>query len=143
MRKNIINLLKDPVMIFGFISLIIFLNIHFNNDYNTYKDRKCIVLDKMESSGRYSSKFILILKEERGIVFDLYTSPATFSQSKIGEVKYFRLRDFDIQKSFKENVIYVFLYIITGTISFVFFIGYICLYIIEKIYWFFNGKKDI
>jgi len=60
-----------------------------------------------------------VLKEERGIVFDLIVSPAAFSQSKIGDTKYVSLREMDIKQTPIENLIYVFAYIIFGGISLV------------------------
>lgn len=86
-----------------------------------FKDRKCLVIDKLKTSGtyRYSGKFYLILKEERGIKFDLEVSPATYSQSKIGQSKYFNLRNMDIKQTLKENIIYFFGQVIFGTVGFV------------------------
>jgi hypothetical protein len=113
--------LKNPATIIGLISLIIFSIIWYTDDYMVFKDRKCLVIDKLTTPGtyRYSGKFYLILKEERGIKFDLQVSPVTFSQSKIGETKYFNLRNMDIKQTQKENIIYFFGYVLFGTVGFV------------------------
>ena len=115
----------NGVTIVGFISLIIFGIIYYNNDYMEFKDRKCVVLDKMTTTGGYKSSghFYLVLKEERGIVFDLIVSPATFSKSKIGDTKYFNLRQFEIKQTPMNNVIYFFGSVIFGVIAFACLIG--------------------
>ncbi len=69
-----------------------------NNDYAHYKERQVVVLDKLADDGRYGH-FYLVLKEERGIVFDLIVSPATYSQTKIGDKKIFSLRESSIRNS--------------------------------------------
>lgn len=109
----------------GIISIIIFGIIYCNNDYMEFKKRKCIVLDKMTTTGGYKSsgRFYLILKEERGIVFDIIVSPSTFSQSKIGDIKYFNLRQLEIKQTSMNNVIYFFCPILFGTIGIVCLIG--------------------
>ena len=111
--------------IVGFISLIIFGIIYYNNDYMEFKERRCIVLDKMTTTGGYKSSghFYLVLKEERGIVFDLIVSPATFSQSKIGDTIYFNLRQLEIKQTPMNNAIYFFGSIIFGVIAFGCLIG--------------------
>lgn len=83
------------------------------------KIRKCIVLDKLVSQGSYkrSGEFYLILKEEKGLVFDLIVSPSTFSQSHIGDRIYFRLRDFDIRQTYFNNLIYFILPAVIGPLS--------------------------
>lgn len=80
------------------------------NDYTKYKDRKCLVLDKMTTTGGYKSsgQFYLVLREERGILFDIIVSPSTFSQTQIGETAIFNLRQFDIKQTIRENVLYFF-----------------------------------
>lgn len=106
--------------IVGFISLIIFGIIYYNNDYMDFKVRKCIVMDKMTTTGgsRSSGAFYLVLKEERGIVFDLIVSPATFSQSKMGDTKYFNLRELEIKQTPMNNAIYFFGYVFFGALAF-------------------------
>ncbi len=75
-----------------------------NNDYMEFKERKCIVLNKLViDGGKYSDNFYLVLKEERGIIFDLIVSPSTYSQADSGEIIYFNLRQFDIKQTTKEN----------------------------------------
>ena len=115
----------NGVTIVGFISLIIFGIIYYNNDYMEFKDRKCIVLDKMTTTGSYKSSghFYLVLKEERGIVFDLIVSPATFSKAKNGDIKYFNLRQLEIKQTPMNNAIYFFGSVIFGVIGFVCLIG--------------------
>lgn len=117
--------LKQTMTKIGIVATIIFGIIYYNNDYMEFKYRKCIVLDKMTTTGGYKSSghFYLVLKEERGIVFDLIVSPATFSQSKIGDTKYFNLRQLEIKQTPMNNVIYFFGSVIFGLTGFVFLIG--------------------
>lgn len=85
-----------------------------------YKVHECIVLDKMTTPGSYrnAGNFYLVLKEEKGTVFDLIVAPRTFSQSKIGSIKYFNLRQFDIKQTPINNAIYFFGLMIFGAIGF-------------------------
>jgi len=101
---------KQSTTIIALICFIIAGIISYNNDYLDRKDRRCVVLDKLESFGGHksSSHFYLILKEERGIIFDLIVSPATYSQSKVGETLVFNLKQMDIRQTPKENLIYFF-----------------------------------
>lgn len=117
--------LKQTITKIGIVSTIIFGIIYYNNDYMEFKDRKCIVLDKMTTTGSYKSSgcFYLVLKEERGIVFDLIVSPATFSQSKIGDTKYFNLRQLEIKQTPMNNAIYFLGSVIFGVIGFGCLIG--------------------
>lgn len=89
--------------------ILLFGSIFFrtcNSDYMTHKDRKCVLLDKMVvDGGKYSDNFYFILKEERGIVFDLIVAPATYSQTKVGDTVIFNLRQFDIKQTSQENTI--------------------------------------
>lgn len=108
----------------GLVSLILYTILSINNDYLTYKDRNCVVVDKLEQmSNRRSthSDFILILKEERGIIFDIIVSPSTYSQSKVGQKIIFNLRQFDIKQTPKENI-YLFGYILLLSIGISFLI---------------------
>jgi hypothetical protein len=116
-----VKYLKQTMTKIGIVATIIFGIIYYNNDYMEFKDRKCIVLDKMTTTGGYKSSghFYLVLKEERGIVFDLIVSPATFSQSKIGDTKYFNLRQLEIKQTPMNNAIYFFGPAIFGVIGFV------------------------
>lgn len=119
-----IKYLKQTMTKIGIVATIIFGIIYYNNDYMEFKDRKCIVLDKMTTTGGYkhSGHFYLVLKEERGIVFDLIVSPATFSQSKIADIKYFNLRQLEIRQTPMDKAIYL-LDIIFGAIGFTCLIG--------------------
>ena len=114
------NYFKTPATIFGLISLIICLYICSINDYMEFKNRNCVVLDKLELSGGYKTTghFYLILKEERGIIFDIIVSPVTYYQSKIGENLVFNLRQFDIKQTKRENIIYFFGVVISGGLAF-------------------------
>lgn len=121
---------KQTLVKIGLVSIIVFGIIYCKNDYMEFKVRKCIVIDKMATIGGYrsSSDFYLILKEERGIEFDLTVSPTTFSQSKVGDVKYFNLRQLDIKQTPINNAIYFISYITFGVIGFVcLFFGWIFL----------------
>lgn len=99
--------LKQPATIIGIALTIIFGILCYTNDYMEYKDRKCVVLDKLITSRR-STDFWLVLKEERGIVFDLIVSPATYSQASVGETIHFNIRQMDIKQTTKDNIIYFF-----------------------------------
>ena len=120
-----VKYLKQTMTKIGIVATIIFGVIYYNNDYMEFKDRKCTVLDKMTTTGGYKSSghFYLVLKEERGIVFDLIVSPATFSQSKIGDIKYFNLRQLEIKQTPMNNTIYFFGSVIFGVIGFACLIG--------------------
>jgi hypothetical protein len=89
---------------------ISYFTVFYNNEYMRYEVRKCVVLDKLTTTGgyKYSGQFYLILQEERGIKFDLIVSPTTFSQHKKDDIVYFNLRNMDINQTFKENIIYFF-----------------------------------
>lgn len=115
------NYFKQPITQIGIVATIIFGIISYTDDYMEYKDRKCIVLDKLAASGgrKSSGDFYLVLKEEQGIVFDLMVSPATYSQSNIGKTKYFSLRQFDIKQTAMNNLIYWFGSVFFVTLSFV------------------------
>jgi len=65
------------------------------------KDRNCLILHKMETSGsyKYGGSLYLILKEERGIIFDLRVSPSVYYQSKIGDYTIFRVPEGSIIKN--------------------------------------------
>lgn len=112
------------MLIIGLIAMTTFIIIHTNNYYMEYKDRKCVVLDKLTTNGGYKSSgnFYLVLKEERGIKFDIIVSPTTYSQAKKNEIIHFNLRQFDIKQTSRENIIYFFGTVITGAI------GFICLF---------------
>lgn len=101
---------KYPITIIGLIFMVTFIVISINNDYLEYKTRTCLVLDKLSTPGGYKSSghFYLVLKEERGIVFDLIVSPATYSQSYKGEIVHFNLRQMDIRQTPRENIIFFF-----------------------------------
>jgi len=104
---------KKVRTLFCLISIVIMCFItynFFNNDYMTHKDRNCVVLDKIQSNGgyKYPGNFYLILKEERGIVFDIIVDAATYTQSKIGQNITFSLRQHDIKQTQKENILYFF-----------------------------------
>jgi hypothetical protein len=123
------------LLIFGIITIIVFGIIRLNNDYMDFKTRKCVVLNKLTTSGGYKSSgdFYLVLKEEKGIIFDLIVCPSTFSQSKVGDTKFFNLRDFDIKQTPKNNLLYFFGEVIFGTVGFVFIVaGMILLFLSKK-----------
>ena len=124
-NKAMKEYLKQTMTKIGIVATIIVVINYYNNDYMEFKDRKCIVLDKMTTTGGYKSwgDFYLVLKEEKGIVFDLIVSPATFSQSKIGDTKYFNLRQLEIKQTPMNNAIYFLGSVIFGTIGFVCLIG--------------------
>jgi hypothetical protein len=115
----------NSITIAGIISMIIFCIIHLNNDYMQFKMRKCTVVDmlKTNGTGKSSGRFYLVLKEERGILFDIIVSPTTYSQSKIGNTKLFDLRQMDIKQTPFENLIYFIGGVIFGSVGFVCIIG--------------------
>ena len=105
---------KNPLIIVGIISLILFGIIYTNSDYLTYKEHKCRVLDKppvkTEIYGKFnnSPRFYLSLKDESEITFDLLVSPSLYLQSKPGDILYFDLRRMDIKQTTWDNLIYFF-----------------------------------
>ena len=83
--------------------------------------------------GRDSSKsgvyYYLILREhDRQRTFNIIVSPATYSQTKIGAIKTYKLQDSRVNQSKRENVIHglfaVFCIIVSviGGMSFVFWL---------------------
>jgi len=99
------------------ISSIIFSIIYYNNEYMLEKSVKCTVINKLESQGRYSSNFYLVLKEENEIIFDITVTPSNYSQLNIGDIAYFNLRKFDIKQTKIDNAIYFFGQVIPFSIS--------------------------
>ncbi len=116
-----VKYLQNPFTILGIGALVVFGLISFMNDYLAYKDRQCLVIDKLPSpgSGRHPGYFYLILKEERGIVFEQIVSPATYSQAQRGQAITFNLRQFDIRQTPWENAIFFFGTITVGSIGLV------------------------
>ncbi len=103
-----------------------------DGEYMKFKIRHCTVIDKLQSNGSYenSGNFYLVLKEERGIVFDIIVSPATYSQAKIGSSISFDLRNFDIKQTQKENVLYFFGDVVVVLIGIVFILlGFLLKYL--------------
>lgn len=98
----------------GYLAIIALTVLYFsmfhNNEYMKFKIRKCIVVDRVQTQGgrKAAGRFYLVLKEERGIIFDIIVSPATFSQKKKDDVVYFNLRNFDIKQTSKDNTLYFF-----------------------------------
>lgn len=93
----------------------------------TFKDRNCVVVDKIQSNGTYKhdGNFYLVLREERGIVFDIIVDAATYTQAKKDKIITFNLRQFDIKQTPKENILYFFgtiIVLIVGLISIAFLI---------------------
>ena len=81
--------------------------------YDTYtvgKPTRIQVLDKINTNAAYRvpSKFLLIVKNEEGRVFDLNVSPSTYSQTKIGEYKTFNISGQDMEITGRGFFIYVF-----------------------------------
>lgn len=122
----------SKISLIGAVLSITAAVIHFNNDYMTFKERECLVIDKMTTTGGYKSsgRFYLVLKEDRGIIFDQIVSPATFSQAGISEKITFDLRQFDIKQTLRENVIYFFGEIILACVG----VGLIAIGLIHKIW---------
>lgn len=94
------------IILFAITSLWIITN----NTYMDFKIRKCVILNKIITPPGYkqSANLYLVLKEERGIVFDLIVAPATYTQHNVGDTIYFNLRDFDIRQTPRDNVIFFF-----------------------------------
>ena len=111
----------------GVVIIIIFVCGFLKNDYMTFKDRNCVVVDKIQSNGTYKhdGNFYLVLREERGIVFDIIVDAATYTQAKKDKIITFNLRQFDIKQTPKENILYFFgtiIVLIVGLISIAFLI---------------------
>lgn len=105
---------KDAMTKFGVICLIIFAILQYNNDYTTFKDHKCILMDKISTVNYKGHSFYLILQDEDKNVFAEYANPATFSQAEVGKSYIFELRRMDIKQSVIENILFFFLLIFFG-----------------------------
>jgi len=69
-----------------------------------YKDRVCIVLDKIS----ISNKLFLILKEQdNNKTFEILASPSLYSTSDKGDILILSLRDFDIKQTMQDNMIFL------------------------------------
>lgn len=101
--------MKKLLLISVIITIITYL-FHVNNDYMTFKNTECVVLDKMTTTGgrKSSGKFYLVLKDNKGEVFDLIVAPSTFYQAKEGKKIVFNLRPMDIKQTPMENTIFFF-----------------------------------
>lgn len=79
------------------------------NDYTKEKDVKCLVLDKIQTGADYkiSAHFYLIVKEERGYVFELDVYPSVFSQAKMGEYIIFTISESTIRDRGSANSLFV------------------------------------
>jgi hypothetical protein len=115
MKITLSKTLFGLAIVFGLITYIF----DQHNTYMRFKQRKCIILDKLITPPGYkhSADLYLVLKEERGIVFDLNVAPATYSQHKIGDTIHFTLRDFDIKQTRRDNTIYFFGQVLLFAIS--------------------------
>lgn len=84
------------------ICIILLTGLYIINDkYSEFKERKCIVIDKIQTSGGYktSGEFYMILREvSTNRTFDLIVSPSTYVTTKPGDIIYFNLREFDIRQ---------------------------------------------
>lgn len=105
---------KNPLIIIGIISIILFGIIYIDSDYLTYKEHKCRVLEKIdpkiELTGKFQNTphFYLHLKDESEIDFNLLVSPSLYTQSKPGDILYLELRRMDIKQTAWDNLIYFF-----------------------------------
>ena len=118
------NITTWILYIIGITITVLYFTIFYNNEYMKFKIRRCVVLDKLPSEGGYkhSENFYMVLREERGIVFDMIVSPATYSQHKRDEVVYFNLRESDINQTPRDNAIYFFGSIIMMICTVLFFV---------------------
>jgi len=110
----------------GIIFLIATIALSYSSDYMQFKDRACVVVDKMQTAGGYkaSGQFILILKDEQNRTFDRYVAASTYSQAIVGNMYKFNLREFDIKQTPTNNTIYFFGYCTFLTVTIVFlFLG--------------------
>lgn len=58
-----------------------------------YETKKFEVLGKMEQMvGRGSSNYILILKDDKGIISDLTVTPSTYYLAEKSQIKYFKIQ---------------------------------------------------
>lgn len=119
--KRIVAYWKSSLT-WGWVLLLFFIVIiNVTNDYTKDKDVKCVVLDKLTSGGE-SSKFYLVLKDDKNRVFDLIVSPATYSQSKVGSNLVFSLEEMDIRQTVWNNIIYGILPILLYSLFIIVFI---------------------
>lgn len=117
----------------GFFSLLVFSILHFNDDYTVPMNRQCEVLDKIQMQGgyKYPGHFYLILRDEKQRTFDLIVTPATFSQSRIGQIITFKIREHDIRQNNTDMNLYIFLKLLSGAVAFLLIIASIICFIID------------
>ena len=119
--------MKRIFYLIGIAVISIIMYVCSNNDYLTHKDRNCVVVDKIQSIGSYKhhGNFYLVLREERGIVFDIIVDAATYTQAKKDQNITFSLRQMDIKQTPKENILYFFGPIIVLIFGLIFIIALI------------------
>lgn len=93
--------LEHKLILSGAVLLIVCFLIP--NEYMKYKKTECIVLDKIMTQGKYTHMY-LILKDNKGRIFDLDVSPATYSQHIKGDNITFELREHDIHQTKRDNI---------------------------------------
>jgi len=107
-----------------------FCLIYFN-DYLSFKNHECVVLDKHESS----DYFLLVLCDENGRVFSTSIDYSFYWKTELGKKYTLSLREFDIKQTFEKNIVWFFCPVLLFSIS----IGWI-VYLLFVI---FSNKKYV
>ena len=100
--NTFIKFITNKFTLIGILLIFLFIGLVNSSQYNIEKTRKCIVKEKMPMNDKYGT-LVLVLQEERGIVFDVKVSPSTFYKATRNGVMYFELSEQDITKLEKYN----------------------------------------
>lgn len=125
--KKYLFLIISALLFCGYIILF-----NWDDPYFKNKDRQCVLLNKM-TVGTNSDKFILALKEERGIIFDLQVNPATYMTNKIGDTLVFNLTEHDIKTNSSKIMIFQTLPLFLAFLTFIsVFVGFAWFFVIKE-----------
>jgi hypothetical protein len=101
------NGMMKTMRIIGLVTFVLFLALFKGCiDYTTPNRTEVIVLDKLQSAGKYKSNFYLILKDTNGRVFDEVVSAADYSQCEKGKSYYMNIREMDIKQTPMKNTFF-------------------------------------
>lgn len=101
------------------------------NPYGQEREYKCLVLDKLgtSGSGRYASEHFYLVLRNGDYNFDIIVSPTDYSLCEIGKTYIFHLREMDFRQTPKKNFLYTFLPLLVWAVFFVlvpfFYFGYV------------------
>jgi hypothetical protein len=97
----------NKMRVFGLVIFLCYL-VTFKGcvDYTWQNRIEVTVIDKMESAGKSSSNYYLILKDNKGRVFDEIVSPADYSQSEKGKSYYMNIKEMNIKQTPMKNLFF-------------------------------------